>query len=339
MWKKYSIILPTYNRIGLLQKTIYSLLHQDLDTSLYEIIIMDDNSDDGTQEIVENLAQKHTNIRYYRNETNEWPWYNRNKWSSLSHWEIIIQTEDDATYPNNYLFEIDKEIRRLQNNREQRGTLIVLPRRTQNFDEWIIPKLVEFRRNAIDKLSAIWKREIIWWRIFRKDIYQKAWWYRCLQIGEDTDLVKRINRMWLKSFAIYDTFRFHYEPNSFLKLFKRMYRQWFYYKEYKNTFKPELGLTWKTFWMGLLIVPIWLIMLSIYRAGGAFLLCLLPLCYIFLAILTLINQEIRLSYKLILKSKYKYLMLCNPVYYGTEIYWILSWRLVRSMQERKNLIF
>jgi len=49
-----SIIIPTYNRKDILQKCLQSLTHQDA-AHYYEVILVDDASQDGTQEMVEAL--------------------------------------------------------------------------------------------------------------------------------------------------------------------------------------------------------------------------------------------------------------------------------------------
>ena len=55
---KISVIIPTFNRIGLLQRAIDSVLNQSLKP--YEIIVVDDGSTDGTGEIIK---QKYKSIK------------------------------------------------------------------------------------------------------------------------------------------------------------------------------------------------------------------------------------------------------------------------------------
>ena len=53
---KVSIILPTYNRAGLIMETIESILHQTY--SNWELIIVDDGSDDDTEKLVTQLKDE-----------------------------------------------------------------------------------------------------------------------------------------------------------------------------------------------------------------------------------------------------------------------------------------
>jgi glycosyltransferase involved in cell wall biosynthesis len=59
---KISIIMPTYNRAGLIQETIESIRNQTY--SNWELIIVDDGSEDNTEEIIKQL--KDERIQFYK---------------------------------------------------------------------------------------------------------------------------------------------------------------------------------------------------------------------------------------------------------------------------------
>lgn len=63
---KCSVIIPTYNRCGLLKKTIESLVHQDFPAGQYEILVVDNGSTDSTRQVAESAisAYQGHNIRY-----------------------------------------------------------------------------------------------------------------------------------------------------------------------------------------------------------------------------------------------------------------------------------
>ena len=58
---KISVVIPTYNRISLVARAIDSVLKQSL--SPYEIIVVDDGSDDSTSEMIQN---KYKSVRLIR---------------------------------------------------------------------------------------------------------------------------------------------------------------------------------------------------------------------------------------------------------------------------------
>lgn len=60
-----SVLITTYNRKNLLLQTIKSVQNQNFDD--YEIIISDDGSNDGTNELCKDLCQKDKRIFYTKN--------------------------------------------------------------------------------------------------------------------------------------------------------------------------------------------------------------------------------------------------------------------------------
>lgn len=66
MFKKLGVYILTYNRLQYLKKTIQCVLNQTYKD--FDFYIVDNNSDDGTQEYIESL--KNININYIRHEKN-----------------------------------------------------------------------------------------------------------------------------------------------------------------------------------------------------------------------------------------------------------------------------
>jgi len=63
-----SIILPTYNGVIRIEKAISSILAQSF--SNFELIVIDDGSNDGTDQIIKKLSNEDKRIVYLRNEIN-----------------------------------------------------------------------------------------------------------------------------------------------------------------------------------------------------------------------------------------------------------------------------
>ena len=59
---KVSVILPTYNEKGNV-KVIITQVYKYVGEDLLEVIVVDDNSSDGTQEIIKNIQQEFKNLR------------------------------------------------------------------------------------------------------------------------------------------------------------------------------------------------------------------------------------------------------------------------------------
>lgn len=59
-----SVVVPTYNRVHELRRVLPSLLEQGLVPELYEIVIADSNSNDGTAEFLAQVARETARVRH-----------------------------------------------------------------------------------------------------------------------------------------------------------------------------------------------------------------------------------------------------------------------------------
>lgn len=92
-----SVIIPTYNRIHTLPVSIDSVLKQTYGN--LEIIIMDDASEDGTEEYVQSIADNR--IRYRKSSINMGPSTARNLGAQLATGEYLaFQDSDDEWLPD-----------------------------------------------------------------------------------------------------------------------------------------------------------------------------------------------------------------------------------------------
>lgn len=60
----FSIVIPTYNRAGLIEGTVKSVLAQEYET--FEIVIVDDGSTDNTSAVIEKSFAGDARVRYFR---------------------------------------------------------------------------------------------------------------------------------------------------------------------------------------------------------------------------------------------------------------------------------
>jgi len=99
-----SVILPTYNRRELLREAIESLWTQTIDPSLFEIVVVDNASKDGTEEMVREMQRRSPcELRYYRNDRNIGCFANINKSVELCRAPIVASTDDDCRMPPDWL--------------------------------------------------------------------------------------------------------------------------------------------------------------------------------------------------------------------------------------------
>lgn len=92
--KLFSVVVPTYNRCRMLRKALDALLDQTLDPDLFEIIVVDDGSTDGTLEVLQSLAYGAPQLRYDHQE-NSGPGAARNRGIELARGEYVLFVDDD----------------------------------------------------------------------------------------------------------------------------------------------------------------------------------------------------------------------------------------------------
>lgn len=108
---KISIIIPTYNRAHLLEKTIPTYLNQSK-VEVHELIIIDDCSTDNTKEVIEKLMKNNLKIKYFRMKKNSRQQAAKNKGIELldEKCNYVYFGDDDSILVNNSLFYLTKTL-------------------------------------------------------------------------------------------------------------------------------------------------------------------------------------------------------------------------------------
>lgn len=95
-----SVIIPTYNRKKMLRETLDSLAQQTFPFARFEVIVVDDGSTDGTEEIAK--AEFPFQLHYLR-QKNQGDAVARNTGVGESQAEILVSLDDDMILENDYL--------------------------------------------------------------------------------------------------------------------------------------------------------------------------------------------------------------------------------------------
>ncbi len=101
---KISIILPTYNRRNKLEKAIQALNNLNYSEGRYEIVAVNDGSQDDTKEFLEQKKQEIPNLKVVHHEENQGIAATRN--TALKHTnaeEYVFFTDDDCIVPENWI--------------------------------------------------------------------------------------------------------------------------------------------------------------------------------------------------------------------------------------------
>jgi glycosyltransferase involved in cell wall biosynthesis len=104
---KISLIICKYNREKFLGKALQSLTSQTLPPEQFEILIVNNNATDGTEQISKDFIETNPklNVRYFV-ESNQGLSYARNRGMREAHGSIITYIDDDAEAEDDFLAQI-----------------------------------------------------------------------------------------------------------------------------------------------------------------------------------------------------------------------------------------
>ncbi|MCL4874361.1 glycosyltransferase [bacterium] len=108
---RISVIICTYNRSALLKDSMRSIIGQDFPKGEYEIVVVDNNSNDSTKEVVEGFASSSPVRIKYVFEGRQGLSNARNTGVRNADGEIIVFTDDDIEADVNWLKEYDRAFR------------------------------------------------------------------------------------------------------------------------------------------------------------------------------------------------------------------------------------
>lgn len=102
----FSIVIPCYNEIGAIEKTIQHLVATISADKNYEIIVVNDGSDDGTAALLEKLENETSNLTVYAHNNNRGYGASLKTGIMRANSEFIVITDADGTYPNERIPEL-----------------------------------------------------------------------------------------------------------------------------------------------------------------------------------------------------------------------------------------
>lgn len=107
-----SLIVTTYNRSRLLTKTLTSIGRSvDCDFSTIEVIVVDNNSDDDTADVVEAIVPRFPFRLRYVLECNQGLSYARNRGLREARGEFVVFMDDDELIDEHYLARVESGFR------------------------------------------------------------------------------------------------------------------------------------------------------------------------------------------------------------------------------------
>lgn len=234
-----SVVVCTYNRCESLRRTLNSLLQQEVDGSFdYEVIVVDNNSNDLTVTVVESYRSKFNDSLRYVFEAKQGLSYARNRGVKEARGEIISFIDDDCIASTNWLTNIYSTFSKY--NPVAVGGKAIL-----HFDkltpEWFSEKIAG-ALGLCDKGDKVIHANEYYDDVvgiganisFKKEIFNKVGLFRTdlgrngnrLGMGEETEMYQRIKRSGGQCVYIPSVIVYHNIDER--KLSKNYFRKWFF---------------------------------------------------------------------------------------------------------------
>ena len=100
----FSIIIPTYNRKKEIKRCVEEVYKQKYSESKYEVIVVDDGSNDGTEDTLRQFRDRFSSFQYYI-RSNEGPGKARNYASAKAKGKILVFIDSDCVMPSDFLIQ------------------------------------------------------------------------------------------------------------------------------------------------------------------------------------------------------------------------------------------
>jgi len=260
-----SVVIPTVNREKILRRVIEGLIKQTYPADRFEVVIVDDNSTDGTQDTVKELRQIHNNIRYIKQlPGKKGPAAANNLGIKNAAGDFIFFINDDVI-PDMHMLEEHMKYHNKYQNITVQGKVI----NTSNLDE--LDKRHDGYSGGYGKLSfgyfttwncSIGKELLIKAGMFDEDFINLCW--------EDVELGLRLRKLGIRQKYNGKAFGYHYRSEFSMKQLGRVREKsinmgknaMIYYKKHPNL---EVKISTQSFWLPYTLHGI--IKFAIYIAG------------------------------------------------------------------------
>ncbi len=217
--RKYSVIIPVYNRPEELDELLVSIVHQK--ALPYEVIVVDD----GSVQTCRHIAEKHDGklpVRYFFKE-NSGQGFSRNFGFEKASGDFFVIFDSDCILPDDYFVKVEEGLNKM--NLDAFGG----PDRARD-DFTPVQKAISYAMTSLVTTGGIRGRKKHAGRFhprsfnmgISRDIYQKLGGYAITRMGEDIEFSIRIIRAGFMVGLIEKAFVYHKRRTSFIEFFKQL---------------------------------------------------------------------------------------------------------------------
>jgi glycosyltransferase involved in cell wall biosynthesis len=195
----FSLIICTYNRAQSLGETLDSLKGLDLDGLRGEIILVDNNSSDGTRDTIESFLPAAPMTARYVFEPRQGLSHARNTGVDVAKGDVVVFSDDDVLFDRRWLHEIlaafaDQDVAAVGGK--------ILPKWPGPPPDWLGPELHGFLALLDHGDAPVEMKEPALWGAnlaFRRDVFRTMRFHAALgrigdklYNGEDSDLLLKL---------------------------------------------------------------------------------------------------------------------------------------------------
>lgn len=224
-----SVIVCSYNARGTLENTLDSILSQNIDRDFdYEVILVDNNSTDGTREMIESKYSQFSGKLRYVFEKRQGKSIAANTGVKESRGEIIVFTDADCTVGENWLNEMARTYKEYPADAVLGKITLMLPERKKLFPADFLQKrlahvdygnqIMEIPDKDLVGANMSYKREI-----FSEFSGFKQLFWPC----DDTEFSRRISKNGKRKFYSPGAEAFHWIPDS------RLVKEYFFKQSFE----------------------------------------------------------------------------------------------------------
>ena len=236
----FSFIIPVFNRPNEVEELLQSLTQQTVDSSMFEVIVVEDGSQITCKEVCERFS-KQLNLHYFYKE-NSGPGQSRNYGADKSCGEYYIVLDSDVVLPETYMQHVLDEIKR-----EPCDAFGGPDRAHHDFSP--IQKAISYSmtsffttggiRGGKKKLDKFYPRSYNMG--IKSDVYKALNGFSKMRFGEDIDFSIRIFDNGYRCRLFPEAWVYHKRRTDFRKFFKQVYNSGIarinLYKKYPSSLK------------------------------------------------------------------------------------------------------
>jgi len=247
-----SILIPAYNEEKSIKRTINSILKSDYPKSKFEVIVINNNSQDRTLEVAKNLSKSNRQLRVFT-EMKQGKGCALNLGISKAKGEIIFTMDADTSVHPQTMKKMTRYFKEPEIYSVTPGMVIDKPKNLLQRIQYTEYLLGLFLRKTFSLLNAIYITPGAF-SAYRAEFFKKYGGYDENNITEDLEISLRIQFNGHKIANVPDAPAYTIAPNKFSHLLNQ--RKRWYIGLIKNTWRYRRLISLKYGDMGIFVMPI-----------------------------------------------------------------------------------